>query len=254
MTARLFRPTFVLSLALAAVWLLSACGTPPVATPAPTPQAVFLTYPPELRPYAEALAACARQYPEIALYLNETLAEPASDGQSSLFLAMGSQPSSLSDWKATLMAEERLVVVVNQANPLESLSVEQLRALWSGRLPSWQALGGGAEAVQVWTYAEGTALGERFEAAVMAGELTSSTAWLAPDPQAVLEAVAAEAGAIGYLPGAWLEGADDALAEAVRVMQVPTELDEAFRMAVLALTEAEPQGALRSLLVCFHRP
>ena len=146
------------------------------------------------------------------------------------------------------------MVMVNQANPLETLSAEQLRALWSGRLPTWQALGGGTEAVEVWTYAEGTALGERFEQAVMAGELTSSTAWLAPDPQAVLEAVAAEPGAIGYLPAAWLEGADNALAEAVRVIQVTTELDEAFRMPVLALTEADPQGALRSLLVCFQRP
>ena len=80
-------------LALLLLLLLAACGTPPVATPLPTPQPVFLTYPPELRPYAEALAACARQYPEAALYLNETLAEPAPDGQSSLFLAMGSQPA-----------------------------------------------------------------------------------------------------------------------------------------------------------------
>jgi DNA-binding transcriptional LysR family regulator len=224
------RPNFLVVLLLAAVFLLSACATPPIAAPPPTPEAVFLAYPPELRPYAEDLAVCARQYPEISLFLSETVSEAAPDGQTTLFLASGSPPAALSGWQASLLAEDQLVVIVNRENPLEKLSAGALRLLWTGETHSWAALGGTDEAIQIWAYPAGGALRELFDAAVLRGELTSSRAWLAPDPQAALEAMAASPAAIGYVPASWLESAEPELAAAVHTLELPDELNEELRL------------------------
>lgn len=229
---------------------LAACGSPPVATPPATPQPVFLAYPPELRPYADKLAACAREYPEISLYIKESVTEPMPDGQTSLFLALIAHPPALSGWNATLLAEDAMVVIVNQENPLDSLSTEQLRQVWNGSLPSWQSLSAGTGEIHIWTYPAGTALRTAFDSAVMAETLTSSTAYLAPDPQAALEAVAADAHAIGYLPTAWLTDAQSELVNAVHTLHLPTDLSRRISLPVLALTQAPPQGALRTLLLC----
>jgi hypothetical protein len=234
------------------VMLLSACGTPPVATPVPTPEAVFLAYPPELRPYAGELAACARQYPEISLFLTETVTDPAPDGQTTLFLASSSPPPALSEWQASLLAEDWLVVIVNRENPLEHLSAGALRLLWTGETESWASLGGADESIQIWAYPAGSTLRKLFDSAVLSGELTSSRAWLAPDPQAALEAVAASPAAISYVPASWLESAEPELAEALRQVELPDEVNEELRQPVIALTEGAPQGALRTLLLCYQ--
>jgi hypothetical protein len=237
---------------LAAAFLLTACGTPPLATPPPTPQAVFLAYPPDLRPYADDLAACARQYPDIALFLTETVEEPTPDGQTSLFLAAGVTPAALVDWNATLLAEDTLAVIVNSQNTLETLTIQELRAVWSGELLTWAELGGSDGEIQVWAYPAGSRLRTMFDSTVMSGELTSSRSWLAPDPQAALEVVAAEPNAISYLPASWLESALPEQAGSVRALSLPEALNVNLHQPVLALTEAEPQGALRTLLLCFQ--
>lgn len=252
MSARILRLALLLILLLATAWLLAACGTPPIATPPPTPQPVFLAYPPELRPYADTLAACARQYPDIALYLEEAVVILAPDQQTSLFLVADSPPAALTAWNATLLASDSLVVIVNRQNALGSLSASELRAIWSGKLVTWASLADNAGEIQVWTYPAGSKLRSIFDSAVMAGELTSSQAWLAPDPQAVLEAVSANPNAIGYLPASWLDKAAPKLADAVQRLRLPVELDENLHQQVLALTEVEPQGALRTLLLCFQ--
>jgi len=249
-------PARSLTFIVLVIWLLAACGTPPVATTPPTPQPVFLAYPPELRPYAGDLAACARQYPDIALYLTETVEELAPDGRTSLFLAAGSPPAALTGWHATLLAEDVLAVIFNQQNPLaplgKALSLEELRAVWSGKTLSWASLGGSDGEIKVWVYPEGSRLRSLFDSAVMAGELVSSRSWLAPDPQAALEAVSADPDAIGYLPASWLESAAPELAEAVQPLRLPDELNENLHQPVLALTEVEPQESLRTLLLCFQ--
>jgi phosphate transport system substrate-binding protein len=231
--------------------VLAACGTPPSAYPLPTPQGIFVTYPPELRPYADALASCAQQYPDISIYLEETVEELLPNQQTDVFLALGGTPAALSDWYATLLSDDTLVVTVNQQNPLRSLSREELRAIWSGNVSDWQALGGQENDIQVWAYPTRNTLRKYFDEAVMAGEMTSSSAWLAPDPQAVLEAVAAEPRAIGYLPASWLGTPSQELIASIKSLTLDRETEESLSQPVIALTETEPQAGLHTLLLCF---
>lgn len=230
--------------------IFTACGTPPVAPAPATPQAVFLTYPPELRPYADTLAACARQYPHIALYLEETVEQLSPDQHTSLFLAIGGQPTALAGWHATLLSDEHLTVIVNRQNSLTTLTAAELRAIWSGDIPSWQALGGNEGDIQVWTYPAGSHLRQFFDSLILTGELTTSRAWLAPDPQALLEAVYADQHAIGYLPASWLVAGPPELIDSIQPISLPQGLEDTLHQPVIALTESQPQGALRTLLLC----
>ena len=232
--------------------LLTACGAPPTGTPLPTPQAVILAYTPELRSYANMLASCARQYPDIAIYLNESVEAFVPDGKTNLVLALGTIPASLRDWYATLLSTENLVVIVNQQNPLTRLSAMQMRAIWNGEITNWDAVGGAAQPIEVWTYPPGSALRALFDSNILPGMLTMSYAWLAPDPQAMLESISADPYAIGYLPASWLDTIEPELARQLHSVVLPDDLIENFRQPVLALTEAEPQGGLRTLLLCYQ--
>lgn len=232
--------------------LLVACSAPPTAKPQPTLQPVIMAYPPELRPYADALAECARQYPDIAIYLLESTEPFTPDGQTSLFLATGSKPEELSDWQATLLAETDLVLITHPQNPVVELSPQALHAIWTGDSTNWEDFGGTDSPTQVWTYSPGNALRTTFDAAILPGERTSSQAWLAPDPGAMLEAVSADPAAIGYLPASWLDTPPSELAANLQLLTLPEEISSSLHLPVLALTETEPEGALRTLLLCYQ--
>jgi hypothetical protein len=59
----------------------------------------------------------------------------------------------------------------------------------------------------------------------------------------MIEAVAKDRGAIGYVPEAWV-------GDSVRVLEI--ELPAEMHLPVLALAEQEPQGALRGWLSCLQ--
>jgi DNA-binding transcriptional LysR family regulator len=232
--------------------LLVACSAPPTATPQPTLQPVIMAYPPELRPYADALAECARQYPDIAIYLLESTEPFTPDGQTSLFLATGSIPENMMGFHATLLAEMDLVLITHPQNPVIELSPQALRAIWTGKSTNWEDFGGTASPIQVWTYSPGNALRTTFDAAILPGEQTTSQAWLAPDPGAMLEAVSADPAAIGYLPASWLETAPGELTTNLLPLTLPNEISSSLQQPVLALTENAPEGILSTVLLCFQ--
>ncbi len=91
-----------------------------------------------------------------------------------------------------------------------------------------------------------------FDQAVIAYQSLTSEAMLAPDPQAMLEAIAGDINAIGYLPESILSSADPTLVENIKIVQLDKSLDEALHQHVIAVTRNEPQGRMRDLLVCLQ--
>ena len=75
---------------------------------------------------------------------------------------------------------------------------------------------------------------------------------LAPDPQAMLEAIAGNINAIGYIPGSFLTSGDPTLTSNINIIQVDKPLEDALHQPVIAVTRSEPQGLMRSLLVCLQ--
>ena len=107
----------------------------------------------------------------------------------------------------TTVALDGIAVIVNEACPVEDLSLEQIAAIFTGEVTDWSELGGEAGAIACIGREAGSGTRDGFEsitgtkdACKMDQELTSTGA--------VIEAVAGNPNAIGYASLSSVEGKD----------------------------------------------
>ena len=98
-----------------------------------------------------------------------------------------------------LIARDGLALVVNPGNPVASLSIEQLRALFAGRVTRWNEVGGKDEPIRPITREEGSGTRESFVRLVMGKERISGRALTQESNGAVKELVKGDPSAIGYM-------------------------------------------------------
>lgn len=233
---------------LGLVFLLAAGCSPvtpnpfPTTTPASPPQSLPLAYPTALRPLLGALETCAQHQPGAALVTREIPAVDVEDASGLLF-SLGA-PTWESPFAAAL-AEEEIVVILHPDNPVDALDAETITALFQGSIRSWAELGGPEQNVVVWTYPQGDEARRLFDRVFLLQLDVSDMARLAADPQAVVEEVAEDRWAVGYIPRAWLT-------DEVKTPELPGGLRSELRQPVLALFPARPEGELRTLLHCLQ--
>lgn len=230
---------------LALLLLIVACSPVVTATPAPTPQAVRVAYPPSLRLLGEALNSCALANPAIALLVFETPASNLEAVDADLLLWFGEPPES-AGFSAPL-AREEIVWIVNPENPVRRLSVEEVKSLLSGKTANWGRLVDFDRPVSVWAYPLENEIQEFVSGVMLGGKPVTSFAYLAPDPAAMLAAVSADRGALGFLPRAWLT-------KSVKRVILDDLNGVDFHQPVLALSEDPPAGPARRLLACLQSP
>jgi hypothetical protein len=202
-------------------WLLLlgvACAPTPTLVTPPTLLSVFVT--PDSRPWLDEAFACAAD-------VNVTLNVAPDPLQADFSLHLG-EPAALTSPAFQIDAEE-ILVVVQRESPLEELTLEQVRALFAGGDPS----------VQVWVYASSGEMQGLFDQLVMAGRPVTTFARVASTPQEMSAALDTP-GAVGILPRGLLKGN---LRSIYSLGSVP----------VLAIMEAEPQGALKELIACLQK-
>jgi hypothetical protein len=235
-------------LLLGLMLLLTACGVPEVSTPASTPEAIYVNYPASLKPWADKLAVCASTNPLIALYFAQAPTLDTNADMNEMVLELG-EPSLVN--KAPYLSQigwEQLVVIVNLDNDLSELSTSRLQSIYSGQTSIWD--NGSGQPIQVWVLPNGDPVRKYFDHAVLQSTTLTSEAMLAPDPEAMLEAISGNANAIGYLPGFLLSSSDPNLVAKVKTIKLDTSLDEILHQPVIAITQNEPEGMMRELLVC----
>jgi len=98
-----------------------------------------------------------------------------------------------------LIARDGLALVVNRDNPMVNLSVEQLRALFAGRVTNWHEVGGKNGPIRPITREEGSGTRESFVRLVMGRERISGRALTQESNGAVKELVKGDPAAIGYM-------------------------------------------------------
>jgi len=206
-------------------------------------QPITIALTPSMEPVSLALNTCAAIFPEMALLIEEITAPSHQMRPSDLKIWLGQPPDP--ELFATQIAWEQIVMILNPSNPLLSLSVDNLRALFTGRVRRWSAIGGTEREVAIWIYPKGDEIRQIFETTIMDGNRFTSQALLAPNPEAMLEAVAKDPGALGFLPGAWIT-------PQVKTLQLIPDLTGMLRQPVLALTTGEPHGLVRSFLLCLQ--
>jgi hypothetical protein len=232
------------------VLLLAACGSPQVPTPSSTPQAITVIYPIALQPWVDRLGSCASKDPLTALYIqvSNNVAEKIMPDEISL--ALSPDEKQIGDYFASQVGREQVVVIVNSENPITELSKDKLKSIYTGRTTTWPS--GDGQPAQIWVLPSDDPTRRIFDQVVLNGQAVTSEARLAPDPAAMFEAVSGDINAIGYLPMSYL-GADSSNTTAsVQEVHLDDSLRPALNQPVVALTLGEPEGLLRSLLVCLQ--
>jgi phosphate transport system substrate-binding protein len=109
------------------------------------------------------------------------------------------------------IAMDGIVIIVNRRNPVNALSVEQVRAIFSGEIRDWSELGGPRRRITVITREDGSGTRASFEERIMYGDDEAPAAFardaLVQDSNgAVREIVAGDPGAIGYISYGLVDG------------------------------------------------
>ena len=118
--------------------------------------------------------------------------------------------SRLSPDASSLLASESLAVdavgiIVHRGSSLRELSMAEVAGLFAGYRLDWEELGAGHGRPEILTQEEGSAMRSIFDEAVMGQQTISSAAVVLPHDRGVLEYVAENPLAIGYLSTAYVD-------------------------------------------------
>ncbi len=206
---------------LAIVLFLTACAPAPTDLPAQAALPVVSVYAsPAAEPWLGEVYACGI---ETSVVIRLSASESAGD----IRLRLG-EPKTL-DTPAYQIGTEDILVVTHRESPVQNLSADEARALFSE----------GQENVEIWVFASSADAQEIFERQVMLGEQIHPLARLALHPQQMSDTLSNGKNAVGILPRRWKAGTTR---EVFALTGIP----------VLAITSGEPQGAVKELLGCLQ--
>ncbi len=126
--------------------------------------------------------------------------------------------------------EEEILIVTKRESAIQNLTLAEAQELFTQ----------GNDSAQVWVYSSDADVQIAFDQLVMKGRSVTSFAGLATSPQQMSNLINAEKDAVGILPKHWMTGN-------VR------EVFSAGTVPVLAITNEEPQGAVKELISCLQK-
>ena len=104
-----------------------------------------------------------------------------------------------------LIARDGIVLVVHPSNPVDDLSLAQVKDIFSSRTHNWQEVGGRDSEIVLVSREAGSGTRDGFETLAMDGETVSDRALIANSTGAIRMIVADDRNAIGYISLAVLD-------------------------------------------------
>lgn len=153
-----------------------------------------------------------------------------------------------------VIALDGLSVIVHPANPLRALTVEQVRALFSGRVRDWSQLGGAPGPVRLHARDDRSGTFDTFKSLVMGDAPLSPAATRYESTEQLAAAVAGDPQAVGFVGLAGVGRAKPlALSERGTVPMAPTTLSVATEDYVLSrrlflYSAARPRAEVQALI------
>jgi phosphate transport system substrate-binding protein len=98
------------------------------------------------------------------------------------------------------LAQDALVFVVNPNNPLQNVTLDEVRRIYLGNITNWQELGGQDETITLYSREEGADTRQEFDRMVMGNRRTNPNAQILPSTLAILQTLSQQTNAIAYLP------------------------------------------------------
>ena len=129
-------------------------------------------------------------------------------------IAMSSRPMKFSEKlkfkqsdqeiKEVIIAYDAMAVVVNPSNPVDSLTREQLEAIFRGKITNWKEVGGNDMKIVVYSRETSSGTYEFFKESVLKNKNYMSSILSMPATGAIIQSVSQTKGAIGYIGLAYL--------------------------------------------------
>jgi phosphate transport system substrate-binding protein len=148
------------------------------------------------------------------------------------------------------IAYDAIAVIVNPQNPLNDLSAEQIRGIFSGKLTNWKEVGGRNHSLTMVTREEGSGTREAFQKMVM-GKHEISLGGLVQDSNgAIRQVVSDDPNAIGYIS----LGLVDKTVKALRINGIQPNLENIMKSRYtiirpfLFVFRTSPEGLAKDFL------
>ncbi len=106
--------------------------------------------------------------------------------------------------KEVVVAHDALAIIVHPSNPVDSLSREQLEAIFRGKITNWKEVGGEDRKIVVYSRESSSGTYEFFKESVLDNKNYMSGVLSMPATGAIIQSVRQTAGAIGYIGLAYL--------------------------------------------------
>jgi phosphate transport system substrate-binding protein len=107
-------------------------------------------------------------------------------------------PKEADGLKSLIVARDGIAIVVNPANSVAGLTLEQARGIFSGKIKNWKEVGGADHAIAVISREAGSGTRSSFEQ-IIGGITLSPDALIQDSNGTIRETVANDAHAVGYL-------------------------------------------------------
>jgi len=191
---RIYTTIFILVLAAG---LLSGCGSM-------NKEGIIVAGSTSVQPYAEVLAE------EYMILHPDAVIDIQGGGSSAGIMAAQSGTSNLGMSSRVLKDEEKslwyveiardgLAVIINPANPVQNLTLEQVSDIYSAKISDWSQLGGTKAKIHVITREDGSGTRDAFVSLVMGESNITPRAIVQDSNGAVKQLVADDPNAIGFI-------------------------------------------------------
>jgi len=231
--------------------ILAGCGA--TVTP-PTPVTLRLAGSTSMQPLlADLSTTYQKRAPHVTIIVegggSRLGREWAQEGRTDLGLTSWLPAETDTGWSVPI-ALDGIAVIVHPDNPLGGLTLLQLRHVFSGRFWHWGDVGGNYGEITVVSREDGSGTRAAFENLVMEGQAVTSTAVVIPSSQAVVEYVAENPRAIGYVSMGHLSPGVKALAVEGITPTTANVKDGSYHLTrpLYLVAAREPQGETRAFV------
>ena len=213
---RYLHPSFLrrlLTRLMLAGCLLSGCTLPrgASAVPAPAPVTLTIAGSTEMRPLLiEMTSVYSEHNPNVQFTLSGGGSQIGEQRLASGQIDIAASTAAYPDAQIPVglvrvpIGLDGIAVVVHSENPVEALTLVQIRDLFGGHALKWEEVGGAARDVLLVSREDGSATRELFEERVMDEDHVALTAVVMSTSSNVVAYVAAHRDAIGYVTSAYL--------------------------------------------------
>ena len=148
------------------------------------------------------------------------------------------------------VAVDAIVPVVNPENPVKDLSLDQLAAIYSGKVRNWKELGGQDGPIVVISRDTSSGTFESWQELVMKKERVTPAALMQASNGTVVQAVAKNKNAIGYIGLGYLDKSVKSLTVSKVAASAKTALDGEWPIAreLYIFTNGDPKGGVKKLV------